>query len=169
MLLEGAVTSTTERVEAIMSETLQVEHDHLSEESQAHTLRLAPMHVTNWAEAQGKDTLLAACWKWMHMRRDVTLQKRDVLLKTCMGKHSEMEEGRAMFHMRNSFTMKNGMLYVNTTPKGETEGLLAFVVPSIHQWAALNGVHQDAGHQGQQRMLALAQERFWWPEMEDDC
>ena len=25
--------------------------------------------------------------------------------------------------------MKNGVLYVNTMPKGETEGLLAFVVP----------------------------------------
>ena len=48
---------------------------------------------------------------------------------------------------------------MNITPTGETEGLLAFVVPSVHQQAALNGVHQDAGHQGQQRM-ALAQERF---------
>ena len=37
--------------------------------------------------------------------------------------------------------MKNGVLYVNTTPKGETEGLLAFVVPlctltSSSQWCA---------------------------------
>ena len=37
--------------------------------------------------------------------------------------------------------MKKGMLYVNTMPKGETEGLLAFVVPSAHQHTALNGVH----------------------------
>ena len=28
---------------------------------------------------------------------------------------------------------------------------------------ALHGVHHDAGHQGQQRTLALTQERFWWP------
>ena len=34
---------------------------------------------------------------------------------------------------------------------------------------ALNGVHHDAGHQGQQRKLALAQECFWWPTMVDDC
>ena len=37
--------------------------------------------------------------------------------------------------------MKKGMLYVNTMPKGETKGLLAFVVPSTHQCTALNGVH----------------------------
>ena len=33
----------------------------------------------------------------------------------------------------------------------------------------LNGVHRDAGHQGQHRMLALAEERFWWPKMVEDC
>ena len=65
--------------------------------------------------------------------------------------------------------MKKGMLYVHTMPKGETKGLLAFVVPSKHRCAALNGVYRDAGHQGQQRILALAQEHFWWPKMEDDC
>ena len=52
------------------------------------------------------------------------------------------------------------MLYVNTIPKGETEGLLTFVVRPIHRYAALNGVHQDARHQGQQR--TLAQLCFWW-------
>ena len=56
--------------------------------------------------------------------------------------------------------MKKRMLYVNTTPKGKTEGLLAFVVPSTHQCAALNGMHQDARHQGQQRMLTLIQEHL---------
>ena len=33
----------------------------------------------------------------------------------------------------------------------------------------LNGVHCDARHQGQQRTLALTQERFWWPMMAEDC
>ena len=60
-------------------------------------------------------------------------------------------------------------MYVNTTPKGKTDGVLAFVVPMAQSRMALNGVHQDAGHQGQQRTLALAQERFWWPMMAEDC
>ena len=77
----------------------------------------------------------------MSTRKDVPLQKRDALLRTCMGKHSDSEEGMALFHVRNSFTMKKGILYVNTMPKGETEGLLAFVDPSTHQCTALNGVH----------------------------
>ena len=55
------------------------------------------------------------------------------------------------------------------TSKGKLEGLLAFLVPASQCMAALNGVHQDTGHQGQQQMLALAQEHFWWPMMVEDC
>ena len=60
-------------------------------------------------------------------------------------------------------------MYVSTTPKGKTEGVLAFVVPVGQRRMVLNNVHHDAGHQGQQRTLALAQERFWWPMMAEDC
>ena len=60
-------------------------------------------------------------------------------------------------------------MYVSTTPKGETEGVLAFVVPVGQCCTVLNGVHHDAGRQGQQRTLTLAQERFWWPMMAADC
>ena len=58
---------------------------------------------------------------------------------------------------------------MSTTPKGETEGVLTFVDPVGQSWMALNSVHHDAGHQGQQRTLALTQERFWWPMMAEDC
>ena len=54
-------------------------------------------------------------------------------------------------------------------PKEEVEGVLAFLVPTEQCRAALNGVHHDTGHQGQQRTLALAQECFWWSMMVDDC
>ena len=60
-------------------------------------------------------------------------------------------------------------MYVSTTPKGETEGVLAFVIPVGQCCMMLNGVHHDAGHQGQQRTLVLTQERFWWPMMAEDC
>ena len=50
-------------------------------------------------------------------------------------------------------------------PKSENEDLLFFVVPKVHQVAALNGCHRDAGHQGHDHTLSLLQEHFWWPGM----
>ena len=140
-LLERAVTGITERGEVLISRPLRVECDCLDEEAQAHALKLTPMHVTNWEEAQREDVLLAACRKWMSMKKNVTPQRRDALLKTCMGEHLNSEEGKALFRVRNNLTIRKGLLYVNIMPKGDTEGLLAFVVPSAHRCTALNGVH----------------------------
>ena len=79
------------------------------------------------------------------------------------------EQGKMFFHIHNSLILNKGLMCVSTTWKGETEGVLTFVVPVGQCRMVLNGVHHDAGHQGQQRTLALAQERFWWPIMAEDC
>ena len=52
-----------------------------------------------------------------------------------------------------------------STPKGEDEDLLLFIVPKAHWTAGLNGCHWDAGHQGHDHTLSLLQEHFWWPGM----
>ena len=49
--------------------------------------------------------------------------------------------------------------------QGGSEDLMLFVVPKVHWVAALNGCHQDAGHQGHDHTLSLWQEHFWWPGM----
>ena len=92
-------------------------------------------HVTNWGEVQGEDKLVAACngsgctqKRMLTHATEEMHYSRDVWVNTL-----ELEEGQAMFRVQNSFTMKKGVLYVNTMPKGETKGLLAFVVPSTHQ------------------------------------
>ena len=54
-LLEGAVTGITERGEVLISRPLRAECDRLDNEAQAHALKLASMHVTNWEEAQCED------------------------------------------------------------------------------------------------------------------
>ena len=59
------------------------------------------------------------------------------------------------FRIHNSLVLNKGLIYVNTTLKGETEGVLAFVIPVAQRHMVLNRVHQDASHQGQQWTLAL--------------
>ena len=129
-------------------------------------VKLAPMHIVDWEEAQEADATLATCCKWLLL---TPLPKQDALLKECFGAEAETEQGKTFFCICNSLILNKGLMYVSTTPKGQTEGILTFVVPVGQCRMALNGVHRDAGHQGQQRTLALAQKRFWWPMMAEDC
>ena len=96
------------------------------------------------------------------------MEKRDALLKKYLGSQADTE-GCTLFRVCNSLVLSKGLLYLSTAPREEMEGVLAFLVPSSQCTAALNGIHHDAGHQGQQRTLALAQECFWWPMMAEDC
>ena len=141
----------------------------MSQEARVQVTNLEPMHIIDWGEAQEADAALAACCKWLHLRKDTLLPWWDTFLKECLRVEAGMEQGKMFFHIHNSLILNKGLMYVSTTPKGETEGVLAFVVP-VGQWhMVLNGVHHDASHQGQQRTLALTQERIWWPMMAEDC
>ena len=49
------------------------------------------------------------------------------------------------WNCQNFMTLQNA-LYLHSTPKGENEDLLLFVVLKAHRVAALNGCDRDAGH-----------------------
>ena len=164
-LLEGAIVRATSWSEAKASE----EHEHLSQEARVQVTKLEPMHIVDWGEAQEVDAALATCCKWLHLRKDMPLPWQDTFLKECLGVEAEMEQSKMFFHICNSLILNKGLMYMSITPKGKTKGVLAFIVPVGQCRMALNGVHCDASHQGQQRTLALAQERFWWPMMAEDC
>ena len=127
------------------------------------------MHVVDWEQAQEADVTLAACCKWLCLRKGMPPSRWDALLKECLGAEAKTEQGKMFLHIRNRLILNKGLMCINTTPKGKTEGALAFVIPAAQHCMALNGVRRDAGHQGQQWTLALTQERFWWPMMAEDC
>ena len=168
-LLEGVIVGVADQGEVRASEELLEEHEHLCQEARVQAVKLAPMHIVDWEEAQEADAALAACHKWLYLSRDMPLLKWDAILKECLGAEAETEQGKMFFRIHNSLILNKGLMYMSTTPKGETEGVLTFVVPVGQHRMALNSVHCYAGHQGQQRTLALTQERFWWPMMAEDC
>ena len=145
-MLEGAVIGTTDRSEAKANEALLCEHVCLVDEVRVHAAKLAPMHVVNWEDAQGADAALAACRKWLKAQKDTPAERRDALLKKYLGSQADMEEGCMLFHVCNSLVLSKGLLYMSTTPKGEMEGVLAFLVPSNQHTVALNGIHHDVSH-----------------------
>ena len=116
------------------------------------------MHVTDWATAQKEDPELDAVLQWLESKK-----KTD--LRTLHGEHASSEEGRMVWRNHQNFTTLQGTLYLCSTPKGENDDLLLFVVQKMHWTATLNGCHQDTGHQGHDRTLSLLQECFSWPGM----
>ena len=119
---------------------------------------LVEMHVTDWAEAQKEDPELDTVLQWLGSKKKADLR---MLLGECvMG-----EEGWMVWRNHQNFTSLQGTLYLHSTPKGQDEDLLLLMVPKAHCTATLNRCHQDAGHQGRDRMLSLLQEHFWWPGM----
>ena len=168
-LLEGVIVRAADRSKAEANKELLEEHEHLSQEARVQAAKLEPMYMVDWEPAQEADVALAGCCKRLHLRKGTPPPRRDTLLKECLGAEAKTEWGKMFFHVLNCLVLNKGLMYVNTTPKGETEGVLAFVIPVGQHHLTLNGVHRNAGHQGQQWTLALTQERFWWPMMAEDC
>ena len=158
-----------DRGEAEAIKELLCENVCLENEACVQAAKFMPMHVVDWGEVQEAETVFATCRKWLCTHKDSPFPKKDTLLKRYLGDNMDTEVGCTLFHACHSLVLSKGLLYASMMPKGEVEGILSFVVPTGQCRAALNGFHHDAGHQGQQRTLALMQEWFWWPLMMDDC
>ena len=72
-LLEGAIVRAADQSEAKASEELLEEHEHFSQEARVQAMKLEPMHIVDWGEAQEADAALATCCKWLHLRKDTLL------------------------------------------------------------------------------------------------
>ena len=156
-ILDGATIGASQRVE---EDSAVIEGDQQMEKEiwVAAGWVLVEMHVTNWATAQKEDPELDAVLQWLESKK-----KTD--LRTLLREYASSEEGQMVWRNCQNFTTLWGTLYLCSTPKGENEDLLLFVVPKMHWSAALNGCHWDAGYQGHDCTLSLLQECFWWPGM----
>ena len=116
------------------------------------------MHVTNWVTAQKEDPELDVVLQWLESKK-----KTD--LRTLLGEYVSSKEGQMVWRNHQNFTTIQGTLYLCSSPKGENEELLLFMVQKMHQTATLNGYHRNTGHQGHDHTLSLLQEHFWWSGM----
>ena len=106
-------------------------------------------------EVQKEDPKLDAVLQWLESKK-----KTD--LRTLLRQHASSKEGWMVWRNRQNCATLQGTLYLCSTPKGENEDLLLFLVPKMHHTTALDGCHQDAGHQGHDCTLSLLQEHIWW-------
>ena len=102
-----------------------------------------------------KDPELDAVLQWLGSRKKANL-------RTLLGECIMSEEGWMVWRNCQNFISLQDTLYLHSTPKGEDEDLLLFVVPKAYSdWTAtINGCHWDAGHQGHDR-TALSVARMY--------
>ena len=121
-ILDGGATSASQWAEK--ESPAIIENDqHLEEEVRVTAGRvLVEMHVTYWAEAQKEDPELDAVLQWLGSRKKAELK---TLLRECI----KSKEGQMVWRNCQNFISLQGTLYLCSTPKGEDEDLLLFVVP----------------------------------------
>ena len=124
-VLDGATVGASQRAEgenpAIIKDDQQLDKEVWVATGQV----LVEMHVTNWAAAQKEDPELDVVLQWLESKKKLDLR---TLLRECI----MSEEGWMLWGNCQNFTALQGTLYLCSTPKGENEDLLLFVVPKVH-------------------------------------
>ena len=98
-------------------------------------------------------------------RQDNTIEtwRRAVIDKTLPRKNWNRDDILMRRNFRN-FRMRRGILYRHL----EEENLDQLVIPECYRLEILTNLHDNVGHPGRERTLALLRERFYWPRMSID-
>ena len=92
------------------------------------------MHVTDWTKTQREDPVLNAVSDWLEAQKKMDL-------KALLGEHASSVDGQLVWRNHQNFVIHQKALYLYTTPKGESEDLMLFMVPRVHWVTTLNGCH----------------------------
>ena len=76
-------------------------------------------------------------------------------------------ELKALISLRKQFILKQGVLYRRITLV-DAKPRLQLILPPSHCTKAIEGCHDQVGHLGQDRVLELLRDRFYWPGMHTD-
>ena len=76
-------------------------------------------------------------------------------------------ELKALIRVKRQLVLKQGILYRRTT-QVHTKTQLQLVLPPAYCNKAIKGCHDQVGHLGQDRVLKLLRDWFYWPGMHTD-
>ena len=115
------------------------------------------MTSLEWSQAQLNDP--ARC-QIIQAIQNKTLDK----LKIKQDMHSDL---KAFLRVRKQFKLKQGISYRKSQVNND-RARLQLVLPTSHSQNAMAGCHDQIGHLGQDRVLELLRNRFYWPGIDMD-
>ena len=115
------------------------------------------MTPLQWCQAQAKDPAI-------HHIIDSMQSKTLRTLKIQGDMPSEL---KALIRLRKQLILKQGVLYRRTTPVN-AGSRLQLVLPPSYCTKTIEGCHDHVGHLGQDMVLELLRDQFYWPGMHTD-
>ena len=119
----------------------------------------APPGMTplEWCQAQAKDPAIHQIVEGIQNR---TLGKLKI-------KGEMPSEIKALIRVKKQLVLKQGVLYRRTTQVNR-KTRLQLVLPPSFRTKAIEGCHDQVGHLGQDSVLELLRDQFYWPWMHND-
>ena len=114
------------------------------------------MTALEWCHARAQDPIITQIIGEINSK---TIGK----IKIKMGMPSEL---KALIRNKKQLALKQGVLYKKTKVDARTKHLL--VIPQAYRQRAMERCHDQVGHLGQDRVLDLLRDRFYWPGMHVD-
>ena len=75
---------------------------------------------------------------------------------------------RVILKYKQDLELKNGLLYRKVQLQNHDKVRHQFVLPENYRKRAIMALHDDFGHLGMEKTLALLKDRFFWPKMSED-
>ncbi len=117
------------------------------------TSHLAQIELREIRRAQREDVVIG---KWLKATTDKQLPRAQYT-----------KEDHTMKNNFHNFRVTRGILYRDIVENDDV--IQQLVLPEIYRKKALEGLHDEIGHPGRDRTMALLRERFFWPGMASDC
>ena len=119
----------------------------------------APPSMTplQWCQAQAKDPAI----------QQIVNNIQNKTMKHLKIQGDMSSELKALIRLKKQLLLKQGVLYRRVTPS-DAKPRLQLILPPSHRNKAIEGCHDQVGHLGQDRVLELLRDRFYWPGMHID-
>ena len=157
ILQEVTATTSLPELMATVVSVLSVEFDAEEQTEAFHSTNALPRYTPEQLqEFQEEDQALGRFLHfWKNGRKPSGRQIR-----------REPREVRLLLRQWSKVTEKGGVLYRKVTENGE--GIHQLLLPNCLQNMVLESLHNQAGHQGVERTLALVRKRCYWPGVTRD-
>ena len=113
-----------------------------------------PLSEVDWRVEQGKDPTVAKVIELLGAGHKLTNRQSAL----------QPEAVRKLLREWDRLKLQDNLLYRAGTVSGNPVDQL--VLPEAFQDVVFMGLHDDAGHQGRERTIALVKSRFYWPGMD---